>query len=917
MKNFIKESFVFKYVAIFTIISFLSISIFPSQALAQGVFGLPQPGTMVSLSPSFYPVLLRGVQVHPENPLRFDFIMDTGDTGLEGEAFKQEASKVIKYFLASLTVPEDEFWVNLSPYEKDRIMADMLGQTEMGRDLLSQDYMLKQLTATLINPDSEIGKNFWNRVYKKSYEMYGTTKVPTNTFNKVWIVPNKAVVYEQGAHAFVGDRHLKVMLEEDYLALENNAQRQDLGLDNIGNIDAQKLSKVSSLIVKEILIPEIEKEVNQGKTFAKLRQIFDAMILATWYKKTLKQSLLGQIYVDQNKVSGIDIEDKTAREQIYDQYLESFKKGVFDLVKVEKDIASNKHIPRKYFSGGVVTGVVTVDDLDIRPMRSLGRKAISSNLQPYNKGKMEKVTVDLASSNINPDRINKEERLAFDRAKQKIHGIVNFGFDAPQFKAKFNEETLTRLEALLLYSPDFQSLLLSANAVQESLTNELKSDKFKGRRNAGLRAIMTGKIKNLGEEILSLKKDQGKTGQKSNLIEGAHSGIIHPEFNDKIGTGWANKMTQKSGAEVASWSLKRVIDFFRYYRNTGVHYLGAINWKPLGFEFKSQGMNANSGEFDLTEQIDLGDLDGSGGDLIGTGWNNLIKRGPTTSDMSLSEEEGIFLPENMPEGNGSQIIAGGHRRMFPNKNALDDSIGTGWRNLIKPDVVGDSSAPFVWKSQGMNAPDGGNLSSSQQPSDFSEIMMGLFYSNFNRFNEAKNGVKAEIKKVNGRQSFVIESDYLSFRIFAYQEQGKIYIEQQEILPGIPDDSSKVGVLGKSKTLIEIAKEDAKDEDILAIFKEFLAQANQANLVNASLKTSDLKKMDGQEEVGKGASSQMGAPTANQMKQQLSTQMVAIRMHQEIDSDQAGREIEEVLKNTKSYADLIDPIAQTIVDVKKN
>ena len=36
--------------------------------------------------------------------------------------------------------------INLSPYEKNRIVEDNFGKTEMGRDLLAQDYLLKQIT---------------------------------------------------------------------------------------------------------------------------------------------------------------------------------------------------------------------------------------------------------------------------------------------------------------------------------------------------------------------------------------------------------------------------------------------------------------------------------------------------------------------------------------------------------------------------------------------------------------------------------------------------------------------------------------------------------------------------------------------------------------------------------------------------
>ena len=109
--------------------------------------------------------------------------------------------------------PSEDLWVNLSPYEKDRIIPNAFGQTEMGRDLLAQDYILKQLTASLMYPEDDLGKEFWERVHAKAYEQYGTTDIPMNTFNKVWIVPEKALVYESGDSAFILESRMKVMLE--------------------------------------------------------------------------------------------------------------------------------------------------------------------------------------------------------------------------------------------------------------------------------------------------------------------------------------------------------------------------------------------------------------------------------------------------------------------------------------------------------------------------------------------------------------------------------------------------------------------------------------------------------------------------------------------------------------------------------
>ena len=112
--------------------------------------GLPKPGVRVGLSPSIVPACIKAITVHPDNPLQFDFIIDQGETAISVAEKQQEYKKLIKYFLASLTIPEKNLWVNLSPYEKDRVIPQDFGMTEMGREVLAQDYLLKQITASLI-----------------------------------------------------------------------------------------------------------------------------------------------------------------------------------------------------------------------------------------------------------------------------------------------------------------------------------------------------------------------------------------------------------------------------------------------------------------------------------------------------------------------------------------------------------------------------------------------------------------------------------------------------------------------------------------------------------------------------------------------------------------------------------------------
>ncbi|MBF0521436.1 MAG: methyltransferase domain-containing protein [Candidatus Omnitrophica bacterium] len=314
---------------------------------------LPTPGTMVTTSASFVPPMLKGMKVDLKQPFQFDFILDTGNSNLQDDDLKDESNKLIRYFLSSLTIPEKDLWVNLSPYEKNRIIPDEFGTTEMGRDLLAQDYILKQITASLMYPENATGKAFWQKVYKKAYDLYGTTDIPTDTFNKVWIVPDKAVVYENPtpksgeATVFVVEAKLKVMLEEDYFATSNT-----VGAGFPRHEDKGRGNRAPTAIIKEVIIPILEKEVNEGANFAQLRQVYYSLILAKWYKDSLKESILNRKYSDQKKVDGVDLAGKKDKQEIYEQYLKAFKKGAFNYIKEEYDPTTQALIPRKYFSGG-------------------------------------------------------------------------------------------------------------------------------------------------------------------------------------------------------------------------------------------------------------------------------------------------------------------------------------------------------------------------------------------------------------------------------------------------------------------------------------------------------------------------------------------------------------------------------------
>ncbi len=370
--HFKKYFFLKKTLLLAVLIAFVGQSVLPlglSQAQAQQVgpaggtlLGLPPPGAMVGLTPAYDPALMIGMTVYPEDPFRFDFMVHPGDDNLKEESLRDESNHLIKYFFAAMTVPEDEMWVNLSPYEKDRIIPPGFGATEIGRDLLAQDYLLKQLTASLMYPEKDLGRAFWKRVRDKTRQRYGTNEIPMDTFHKVWIIPDRASVYVSGTSVFVTGSHHKVMLENDYLALAANQGHTRHGLGETRAEDLTPLSDIAKEIIREVIIPEIEREVNTGKSFARLRQISNAVILATWYKRHVAGSVLQDIYIDHNRTAGVDTQDKQINQKIYQQYLEAFKRGVYNFIKEDYDDVSQTVIPRKYFSGGVVEKYGRIDE---------------------------------------------------------------------------------------------------------------------------------------------------------------------------------------------------------------------------------------------------------------------------------------------------------------------------------------------------------------------------------------------------------------------------------------------------------------------------------------------------------------------------------------------------------------------------
>jgi hypothetical protein len=450
---------------------------------------LPLHAQQLTAAPSsvYVPVLFKGMKVDPGRPLALDFLVDTGTEAPDEAGIQQASDRMVAYFLSALTTPDKDLWVNLSPVEQDRIVPSGLGQTALGHDLLEQDYQLKRLTASLLHPEGDVGRMFWQRVYQDLYERYGQTDIEVDSFNKVWIMPDKALVYQSGDTAYVGEARLKVLLDRDYLALGAVAPQPGADQD------------ISAQMMREVVIPEIEREVNDGKQFTDLRQMFHALILAKWYKQALKRGLLGRIYADRQKTDGIDIPDAEGQiAAVYGEYVRAYEKGSYGMIKEDVDPSTGELVAHKYFTGGnVFTGPVDVRDAaEDHPLSIVGKPFV----REYELKRVDKaeLTPKEAAAIVRKPEIwrslSVQDRYA---ARKALMGILQTGTieeieNLPVFVGVSDEHgTIEKLDQLLLHA--FRSVSVgrkklwqidqfsSEMPISKQLPQDLRLEDFKGK----------------------------------------------------------------------------------------------------------------------------------------------------------------------------------------------------------------------------------------------------------------------------------------------------------------------------------------------------------------------------------------------------------------------------------------------------
>lgn len=233
------------------------------------------------VSDKFRPLHLRSLSYDASNN-NFKLLLDKGDSlSLSQVELENKTKTLLNYFFIGLALPNDSFWVNLRPDSPDNIIDDYLAQTDIGRIMLEADLQLKKDTAQTTSPKTPEGKEYWDKLYQKAEQIFGSQNITIPTLTRPWIVPGEIIIREnvdktEGPSAYIYKATLKVMLEQDYL--------KDSADYNFEDERLKELNEYSSQLIRELIIPKLNREVNTSKKYAPLRQVYYSLILAQWFK---------------------------------------------------------------------------------------------------------------------------------------------------------------------------------------------------------------------------------------------------------------------------------------------------------------------------------------------------------------------------------------------------------------------------------------------------------------------------------------------------------------------------------------------------------------------------------------------------------------------------------------------------------
>ncbi len=281
------------------------------------------------------------------NNLGYAFKANQSTQGILPVNVEQMADLSSDSFFIWLTLPPQTFWVNLNPNEPDRIIDSELGKTDAGRIMLEADLQMKTTVSKLIHPDSALGQAFWNQIYDHIQNL----NLNQLCFSfRQWIVPGKVTVWATDNSIYIVEAALEVKLESEYLELKGYESSSAAACPPDVNPDLQKYAED---LFRQLILPELIKEVNSAPEYRDLRTIFFSRVIAEWYKEqhaTSEKAIFSKL-IDQGNVADWYSIKAWDKQEIFNRYVQSVTQGEFNISRQSQQ--GNSIYTRTYFYGGV------------------------------------------------------------------------------------------------------------------------------------------------------------------------------------------------------------------------------------------------------------------------------------------------------------------------------------------------------------------------------------------------------------------------------------------------------------------------------------------------------------------------------------------------------------------------------------
>jgi len=245
-----------------------------------------------------------------------DELPDDGDAepGFGGEAALDLSSDALFTWLA---LDPSQFWVNLNPDTPETVIDEQFASTDAGRVLLQADLQFKRTIADGMNPETELGKSFWDSLERTDdgvicYDWY-----------RFWVDPKPATVRQDDGELYILDAPLRAQIEPVEVDWEMP------GEDLCAGAPEDVVERNNQRIV-DTYAPYLEEAVNTDPVYADLRRVYTARVASEWIKeRDAKRPGAFHDVIGTGDVSAWPARTPWDPQEVYDQYLERLQTPLY------------------------------------------------------------------------------------------------------------------------------------------------------------------------------------------------------------------------------------------------------------------------------------------------------------------------------------------------------------------------------------------------------------------------------------------------------------------------------------------------------------------------------------------------------------------------------------------------------------